>query len=141
MISREGSCPAVDATCQYQGSGQFVSLGCFAHKLVLVGIHVCRLLRDGIRAALFVSCTRRLRAKLVPRRENKQGFSRVTWCSKCHGSGRVGSGRVQNLTGRVGSGQEVLNLVGRVRSGQDFSNLTGRVGSRGDENLTGWVRL
>ena len=43
-----------------------------------------------------------------------QGFSRlmtrptgrVKWCSKCHGSGQVGSGRVKRFS----------NLVGRVRA-------------------------
>ena len=44
---------------------------------------------------------------------------------------RVGSRGVQNVTGRVGSAQEVLK-ISRVESG--------RVGSRSDEKLTGRVR-
>ena len=70
--------------------------------------------------------------------EKNEGFSRlmtrpagrVTWCSKCHESDRVGSGSA-NLSGRVWSGQEFLNLTGRVRSGEEV----------GDEELTRWVRL
>ena len=68
--------------------------------------------------------------------DKNQGFSRVmtrpagrvTCCSKCHGSGRVESGRVKRFS----------NLVGRVRSGQEYfkSHGSGRVGSRGDEKLT-----
>ena len=62
-----------------------------------------------------------------------QGFSRVTGCSKCHGSGRVESGSVQYLSGRVASGQEVIKSrgSGRVGSGRvkRFSYLAGRVGS------------
>ena len=37
---------------------------------VVVGTHVCCLLRDRRRTAIFLSRTRRLRAKLVPRWEN-----------------------------------------------------------------------
>ena len=40
---------------------------------------------------------------------SRVGSNRVGNCSKCHGSGRVGSGRVKsfsNLTSRVGSGRE-----------------------------------
>ena len=78
----------------------------------------------------------------------------VTGCSKCHGSVRVGSGRVQTFTGLVVSGQEVfksrgsgqvgsrLLQISRVGSGQDFfkSHGSGQVGSKGDEKLTGRVR-
>ena len=60
--------------------------------------------------------------------------------SKRHGSGRVESGSVQNLTGRVGSGQEVFKSRG---SGQVESRVfqisrvgSGRVGSTGNEKLT-----
>ena len=66
---------------------------------------------------------------------------RATVCSKCHGSGPFGSESVQNLTGRIGSGQKKgfqISRVGsdrvgsgRVGSGRvnNFSNLTGRVTS------------
>ena len=53
-------------------------------------------------------------------------------------TGRVGSGQVQNFTGRVGPGQGGLKMVtGRVGSGQKslFSNgsrVTGRPGSASD---------
>ena len=61
--------------------------------------------------------------------------------------------RVQNITGRVGSGQQVFKSRGsgqvgsrffqisRVGLGQELfkSHGSGRVGSRGDENLTGRV--
>ena len=43
-------------------------------KSVLIGTHVCCLLRAKTRAALFLSCTRRLRAKLVPRGGNSWFF-------------------------------------------------------------------
>ena len=67
--------------------------------------------------------------------EKFQGFSRgsghVVFKMPRIGSGRVGSGSVQNLTGRVGSGQEVFKSCGsgQVGSGRvtTFSNLTGRV--------------
>jgi len=47
------------------------------------------------------------------------------------GSGRVGSGSVQNLTDRVRSGRVKGFQISRVGSGRvkSFSNLTGRVGS------------
>ena len=38
--------------------------------LIIVGTHVCCLLRDRKKTALFLSCTRRLRARFVPRWEN-----------------------------------------------------------------------
>ena len=46
-----------------------------------------------------------------------------------HGSSRVGSGGVRNLTGLVGSSREVLE-ISRVGLGRiwRFSNITGRVG-------------
>ena len=37
---------------------------------------------------------------------SRVGSDRVRMCSKCHGSGRIGSGGVPNVTDRVGSGQE-----------------------------------
>ena len=61
-------------------------------------------------------------------RRNNQRCSRVMTrpaggilrCSKCDGSGRVGSGQevVQKLTGQIGSGGTKMfsNLAGRVRS-------------------------
>ena len=75
---------------------------------------------------------------------NFQGFSRVTGCSKFHGSGRVGSGqevfkitrvglgrikRFSNIAGRVRSGQELIKSHGSgIGSGQDFFQIS-RVGS------------
>ena len=55
---------------------------------------------------------------------------RVTWYSKCHGSGWIGSGSVQNLTGRVGLVQEVFKPrgSGQVGSGQETLKSS-RVGS------------
>ena len=47
--------------------GRFVSLTGLPIKSALVGTHVCCLLRDRRGAALFLSCTWRFRAKLVPR--------------------------------------------------------------------------
>ena len=72
-----------------------------------------------------------------PKPEKKTGFfaghdptrvSRVTWCSKCHGLGRVGSGSVQTLTGRVGSGQEVSKSRGSGQVGSRVFQIS-RVGS------------
>ena len=61
---------------------------------------------------------------------------RVMGCSKCHGSGRVGSDRVgsggvQTLAGRVRSGRfkRFSNLVSRVRRVESVSNIMGRFGS------------
>ena len=70
---------------------------------------------------------------------------------------RVGSGSVQNLTGRVGSGRVKTFQIALVKSGRvkSFSNVTGRggsgldffkshewdqVGSGDEEQLTGRVR-
>lgn len=65
--------------------------------------------------------------------------SLVRRSSKCHGSDRLGSEGVQNLTSRAGSGQEIshdgVGVVRKcskyIRSGQVRmgSNLTGLVGS------------
>ena len=60
-------CPADDATCYDQGRDTLYSWTGLPIKSVLVGAHVCCLLRDRRRAVLFLSCTPRLRAKLVPR--------------------------------------------------------------------------
>ena len=70
------------------------------------------------------------------------------------GSGRVGSENVQNVTGRVGSGQEVFKSRGSGQVGSRFFQISqvgsgrvasrnfhiswfrsGQVGSRGDEQL------
>ena len=87
---------------------------------------------------------------------------RVRRCSKCHGSSPVGSRSLQNITGRVGSGQEVFKSRGsgpvgtrifqssrfgsgpvkiyffpisRIGSGRvnNFSNFTGR--ARSDQEV------
>ena len=47
------------------------------------------------------------------------------------GSGRIGSGSFQHLTGRVGLGNPVRNLTGQVGSGQELFK-TSRVGSGSD---------
>ena len=70
------------------------------------------------------------------------GSGRVKRCSKCHGSGRVGSttfqisrvgpGRIKrfsNITGRVGSGPEVFKSRGSGRVGSwpvRYGSLAGR---------------
>ena len=74
-------------------------------------------------------------------RENKKLLKEglFTCRVKSRGSGRVGSGRVesgglQNLAGRVGSGQEVLKSrgSGRVGSGGFQNRGSGRIGSGQD---------
>ena len=59
---------------------------------------------------------------------NFQGFSRVTGCSKFHGSGRVGSGQEVFKITRVGLGRikRFSNIAGRFRSG---GFQTSRIGS------------
>ena len=72
-----------------------------------------------------------------------EGVPRVTGCSKCRGSGRVGSGqKVFKISHGSGGVKRFSNLAGRVRSGQKFFKYhgSGQVGSRGDEKLTGRVR-
>ena len=56
---------------------------------------------------------------------------RMTGCS------RVGSGSVHNLSGRVGSSQEVLKYRGSGQVGSRLLQIS-RAGS-GSSNLTGWV--
>ena len=85
---------------------------------------------------------------------------RVRTCSKSHGSGRVGSGRVRSVlevfksrgsgqdvfesreSGQVGS--RILQLVGASRVGSRVFQISrvgsGRFWSRGDKNITGRVR-
>ena len=47
---------------------------------------------------------------------SRVGSGPIKRCSKSHGSDRVGSGRVPNLSGRVGSDLETKNLKSRVGS-------------------------
>ena len=75
------------------------------------------------------------------------GSGRFRMCLKSHGSGPVGSGGGQTLTGWVGfgsglksheSGQAILKIqAGRVGS----ANITGRVGSPGFQNVRGLGRV
>ena len=68
----------------------------------------------------------------------------IAGCSKCHGWGRVGSGRVglgsvQNRTGRVESGHDVFKYrgsgrVGSARLGSRIFQISG-VGSGPDKGL------
>ena len=60
----------LDATCQDQGQDTLYSWTSLPIKPILVGTHLCCLLRNRKRAALFLSCTRRLKVKLVPRWES-----------------------------------------------------------------------
>ena len=57
--------PADDATCYYQGRDTLYPWTGLLIRPILVGTHVCCLLRDIRRASLFLSCTRRLRTNLV----------------------------------------------------------------------------
>ena len=71
--------------------------------------------------------------RMKPAPHGSLGVWRVEWGrvnrpSKSRASGRVGSGGFESLTGRVGSGQEVLQ-----------SRRSGRVGSRCLEILVGRV--
>ena len=72
-----------------------------------------------------------------------QGFSRITGCSKYHGSGQEVSKLSRVGSGPIGSGQQGFQVSGRVRPGQEFFQNSrvgsGQVGSR-DEKLTGKVR-
>ena len=84
--------------------------------------------------------TREILKKNDPTRPDPRHFEtsltrpvdRVTWCSKCHGSGRIGSGqevfKISDGSGRVGSRGFQISWVGSGRV-KTFSNLTGRVGS------------
>ena len=70
------------------------------------------------------------------KKEKRVGVTRpdpyLTGQQESGGLDRAGTGGVQNLTGQVGSGQEVFKShgAGRVGSGRirRFSNLRGRVG-------------
>ena len=74
------------------------------------------------------------------------GSGRFRRISKPRGSGRVGSRVLQNLTGRVGSGQEISKSRGSGRVGSRCLEIlagrvgSGRVGSRRLEILTGRAR-
>ena len=67
-ISSAAVCPAVDATCCDQARDALYPWTGLPSKSVLVGTQCC-LLRGRRRAAVSLLCTRRLRAKLVPRWE------------------------------------------------------------------------
>ena len=65
-ITTNDPCPADNATCQGLDRDTWYSWTDLPIKSVLVGTHVSCLLRDG-KLFFLLSCTRRLKAKLVPR--------------------------------------------------------------------------